>query len=146
MIYDHVSTNPAKYVDARRIPYLVFPGSTFAQRTGTGSKGDVGFAWHVGNGKKTSFIFADQGGEPDARLGGGSIALYEALGGKNLNPRYGSGVASGRVRFLLFPGSRKAIDFQHSWPLTTDMIDKIAAARLESVGGEAAIEACSGLL
>ena len=139
------STDPAKYVDSRRIPYIVFPGSTFATRAGTGFKGDVGFAWHVVNGKKTSFIVADQGGGEDARLGEGSIALYEALGGKNLNPRDGSGVASGRVRFLLFPGSRKAIDFQKSWPLTTDMIDKTASARLESIGGEAAIEACSGL-
>jgi hypothetical protein len=61
-----------------------------------------------------------------------------------LNPRDGSGVASGRIRFLLFPGSRKAIDFQKSWPLTTDMSDKTVAARLESMGGAAAIEACSG--
>jgi hypothetical protein len=138
-------TNPAKYVDSRRIPYLVFPGSTFAQLAGTGSKGDIGFAWHIVNGKKTSFIVVAQGGGEDARLGEGSIALYEALGGKNLNPRNGSGVAPGRVRFLLFPGSRKMIDFQKSWPLTKEMIDKIAAARLENVGGEAAIEACSGL-
>jgi hypothetical protein len=133
-------TDPKKYVDATKIPYVVFPGSKFAQLAGTGSKGDVGMAWNLKNGKSTAFIVADQGGGGDAKLGEGSIALYEALGGKDINPRTGAGVAPGVVRFIVFPGSRKAAN--PVWPQTVAEISARAADLLKQVGGVDAIKGC----
>lgn len=135
------TTDPARYVDSSNIPYLVFPGSQFAQRSGTGFKGDVGIAWHTGNNKVTPFIVADQGGGSDALLGEGSIALYQALGGQNVNPRTGTGVAPGEVRFIIFPGSRRAV--QKPWPRTMDSIRDQANALLAEIGGEQAVKDCN---
>ncbi|HEX8167171.1 MAG TPA: glycoside hydrolase family 75 protein [Beijerinckiaceae bacterium] len=134
------TTDPARYVDATKVPYVVFPGSSFGSKSGTGFKGDVGFAWHLDNGKSTAFIVADQGGGEDAKLGEGSIALYEALGGQDVNPRTGSGVAKGKVRFVVFPGSRKAAE--PVWPRTQESIDQQARKLLDQIGGEEAIKGC----
>jgi hypothetical protein len=134
------NTDPAKYVDSTKIPYMVFPGSTFGDLAGTGFKGDVGIAWHTQNGKSTPFIVADQGGGEDAKLGEGSIALYEALGGQNVNPRTGAGVAPGKVRFLVFPGSRRAV--AKPWPRTLSDVKTQANGLLAQIGGEQAIKDC----
>lgn len=123
-------TDPARYVDATTVPYIVFPGSTFDDVDGSGWKGDVGIAWNLANGKKTAFVVADQGGGPDAKLGEGSIALYEALGGTNVNARTGAGVAPGDMRFLVFPGSRRGFD----WPQSVAAISSRAEALLAQVG------------
>jgi len=53
-------TDPVRYVDARNIPYLVFPGS-FYQMKGTGLLGDLGYAINLSDGEKTSFVVADIG-------------------------------------------------------------------------------------
>lgn len=135
------ATDAKRFVDSTAVPYLVFPGSSFAQLNGTGSKGDVGIAWHTQTGKSTAFIVADQGGGSDAKLGEGSIELYEALGGQNINPRTGSGVAPGKVRFIVFPGSRKSVP--KTWPRTVAHIKAQADALLEGIGGEAAIKDCN---
>lgn len=132
------ATDPARYVDSTAVPYIVFPGSTFANIDGTGWKGDVGIAWNLANGKKTGFVVADQGGGGNARLGEGSIALYKALGGTNINARTGGGVAPGDMRFLIFPGSRQ----QFAWPQSTDAIKAKAETLLAEIGGEAALTAC----
>lgn len=135
------NTNPSKYVDSTKIPYLVFPGSTFSGLSGTGFKGDVGIAWHSQTGRSTAFIVADKGGGADAKLGEGSIALYEALGGQNVNARTGAGVAPGKVRFLVFPGSRHAVD--QSWPQSMESIKNQADNLLAEIGGERAVADCN---
>jgi hypothetical protein len=131
------SDSVSNYVDSTKVPYLVFPGSTFSRMDGTGFKGDLGMALHE-NGKRTAFVVADQGGGNDARLGEGSIALYERLGGQNLNARTGSGVAPGVVRFLVFPGSRRSFP----WPQSVEAMERKANELLLSVGGEAALASC----
>ena len=135
------NTDPTKYVDSTKIPYLVFPGSSFAHLSGTGDKGDIGIAWHTQTGKTTSFIVADKGGGDNAKLGEGSIALYTSLGGQNVNARTGTGVAPGKVRFLVFPGSRHAADPR--WPRTMESIKTQADALLAEIGGEQAIKDCN---
>lgn len=134
------ATDPAKYVDARSVPYLVFPGSTFATLKDTGWRGDVGFAFHATNGKATAFVVADQGGGEHARLGEGSIALFEALGGRHVDPRDGTGLPGGAVVYVVFPGSRKQIP--DLWPRTNAAIDRQAQELLAAAGGRAAIAAC----
>jgi hypothetical protein len=117
------ATDAKRFVDSTTIPYLVFPGSSFALLAGTGSKGDVGIAWHTQTGKSTAFIVADQGG------------------GSNINPRTGSGVAPGKVRFVVFPGSRKSVP--KPWPRTVASIKAQADTLLEEIGGQAAVKDCN---
>jgi hypothetical protein len=82
-------TDPARYLDARTVPYIVFPGSFYAIK-GTGDYGDIVAAFHLTNRKSTSAIVGD-GGPPNDDLGEISIGLAEALGGSNVNPRNGAG-------------------------------------------------------
>ena len=119
------------YVDATKIPYIVFPGTDFAQLAGTGNRGDIGIAWNLSNGKWTPFVVADQGGGSEAKLGEGSIALYEALGGHDINAPNGAGVAPGEMLFVVFPKSAKI----PRWPRTLNSIKEQADSLLASVGG-----------
>ena len=59
--------DPAKYVNAAAVPYLVFPGA-FHQKAGTGTLGDLGYAVNLDNGKTSAFIVAEVG-PSDAKLG-----------------------------------------------------------------------------
>lgn len=99
--------DPARYVDATQFPYVVIP-TGFGALPHVAKPGDVGLATNLANGKTTAFIVGDSGGGGDAKLGEGSIALFAALGGENPNPRNGSGVPSGTIQYIVFPGSRKA--------------------------------------
>lgn len=129
---------PSTYADSRSIPYVVLPGSIFPVRRGTGAPGDVGIAWNLANGKRTPFVVGDTGGGNDAMLGEGSIALFAALGGANLNARNGAGVAPGKMRYVLFPGSRATL----GWPASNDTIRVLADRLLNEIGGDSAVSAC----
>lgn len=72
---DKAVTDPKRYVDARQIPYLVFPRA-FHRMRGTGILGDVGLAVNLFSGAKTAFVIADIGPE-QAPLGEVSISLAE---------------------------------------------------------------------
>ena len=129
-------TDPARFVDSRNVPYLVFPGK-FNSMPGTGVMGDFGYAVNVATGKASSFIVAEVG-PPNAELGEMSIALATALGGTSPNPRTGAGVPKGKTIYLVFPRSRAA----PAWPLTNAQIAANAEQLLESLGGQTAIHAC----
>lgn len=131
-------TDPAKYVDARNVPYLVFPGK-FNAMSGTGVMGDVGYAVNTRTGKASAFIVAEVG-PPNADLGEMSIALASALGGTDPNPRTGAGVPKGETVYVVFPRSR----LSPSWPLTNAQIDARAKELLDAVGGVSAVEGCKG--
>lgn len=98
--------DPATYVDSTRVPYVVIP-TGFENLPHVARQGDVGIATHLASGRMTTFIVADAGGGQDARLGEGSIALYEALGFPNANPRTGAGLPTDRIQYIIFPGSRR---------------------------------------
>jgi len=132
---DNISpdTSPAKYVDASKIPYIVFPGDFYRLR-GTGHMGDLAMVRNLSNGKTSAAIVADQG-PSSAPLGEISIKLASNLGGTNPNPRNGSGAPTGQIQYVLFPGSRQ----RPAWPLTATQIDDLAAAALQEIGGWSAI-------
>jgi hypothetical protein len=132
------ATDPATYVDSTKVPYTVLPGSSFPRRAGTGAPGDVGFAWNLANGKSTAFVIGDTGGGSNARLGEGSIALFRALGGTNPDARNGSGVAPGKMRYVVFPGSRRTL----GWPADEARIDALARELLGRLGGMSALAVC----
>lgn len=134
------STDPARYVDARHVPYLVFPGN-FHRMKGTGNMGDLGYAINLDNGKSSSFIVAEAG-PTTASLGEMSIALGKALGGANPNPRTGAGKPSGTILVVMFPRSAA----RPSWPLSNKEIDARASKLLADIGGKERLSACIGPL
>jgi len=131
-------TDIRKYVDATTVPYLVFPGAFSAMR-GTGFIGDLGFAINRATGDSSAFIVADKG-PTNADLGEMSIALAEALGGRNVNPRNGAGAPRGEILYILFP--RSVQQRAKPWPLDAASLDAKARALLEAAGGIDAALAC----
>jgi hypothetical protein len=124
--------DPSTYVDATRFPYVVIP-TGFERLPHVAKPGDVGFATHLPSGLTTTFIVGDSGGGSAAKLGEGSIALFVSLGGQNPNPRNGSGVPSGKIQYIIFPGSRKpgpAI-----WPRTNQDIHDQAMGLVSDTPG-----------
>lgn len=133
-------TDPKKYVDSRNIPYIVFPGQ-FHKMKGTGTTGDLGYAFNLANGKQSPFVVAEIG-PPSAKLGEMSIALAAALGGTNPNPRTGAGTPSGQFAYVIFPKSGST----HKWPLTFEQIATHATELLDASGGAEGIVACRAAL
>jgi hypothetical protein len=133
-------TDVAKYVDSRTVPYMVMPGNEFPSLSGTGFKGDIGLAWNAARGTRTALIIADRGGGADAELGEASIALFTRLGYSDPNPRTGAGLDSQAIRYLVFPGSRRATD--PDWPQDVDAIERRAQALFDALGGDAAFAGC----
>lgn len=130
-------TDPRRYVDASKAPYLVYPGDFYAL-SGTGLFGDLGVAIHA-NGRMSPFIVADRGGQTDA-LGEVSIALAEGLGGREVDPRTGAGAPQGEVTYVVFPYSAR--QRPQPWPMNLDEMKELALKTLELMGGREAVEAC----
>lgn len=122
------------YVDASRVPFVVIP-TGFNKLPNVASQGDVGFATHLESGLTTPFIVADYGGGSDAELGESSVALFEALGGKNVNARNGAGVNKGTYQYIVFP--RTALRGVKKWPRSLEDIKKqVSKLLLETPGIE----------
>ncbi len=134
------STDPSKYVSSTSFPYIVFPGN-FNAKSGTGKVGDLGFAINLANNKKSHFVVAETG-PAAADLGEMSIAFATAMGGVNPNPINGAGAPSGTILYVSFPFSTNT----YAWPMTNAQMQINANTLLQSVGGEAGILACQGLL
>jgi hypothetical protein len=90
--------DPARYVDASKIPFVVLPGG-MARQMGA-RPGDFAAVFNQRNGKSSYAIFGDVG--PHDRIGEGSVALAENLGIRS-NARNGG--AHRGILYLLFPGS-----------------------------------------
>ena len=129
-----------KYVDARFVPYLVFPREFFKKK-GTGVLGDFGYAINLEQGKASPFIVAEVG-PSSAHLGEMSIALGEALGGSNPNPRTGKGTPKGTILYVIFPRSAKS----PAWPVSAETISLTITSLLEDIGGEKALLNCADAL
>lgn len=130
------ATDPSRYVDARTVPYVVFPRS-FYNEHGTGQLGDVGIAMDMSNGKSSEFIIADIGSETE-ELGEISIKLAENLGGTNVNPRNGAGAPSGPILYVVFPEDPMKGHARFS----VDAIAARAEADLHALGGRKVISDC----
>ena len=134
-------TDPTRYVSSTTVPYIVLPGN-FSDKTGTGKRGDLGFAINLSdNTKKTRFVLAETGpaaANPDEM----SIKLATLLGGTNPSPINGSGAPSGTVLYVSFPFSSNT----YTWPQTAAQMQANTNALMQSVGGEAGILACQNSL
>lgn len=139
-LQDHTRavTDPARYVDARTVPYIVFPGR-FYKMPGTGRLGVLGMARNLSTGQISPMIFADVGAE-EHQLGEVSIKLAENLGGHDVNPRTGRGAPQGPFVYVIFPGSEAT----PPRPLSADQLQQRTDAELAKIGGWDAVLACTG--
>jgi hypothetical protein len=93
-------TDPACYVDARTIPYIVLPGEPGLTAKSPVRLGDFAVVVNVRNRRIAGAIFADRG--PRGKIGEGSIALAELLQIPS-SPRTGG--LDGDIIYVVFPGS-----------------------------------------
>ncbi len=119
--------DPARYVDASQIPYIVLPGN-LARQSGA-QLGDFAIVVNLRNGKSSYAIFADVG-----TLGEGSIALANNLG---IWSDARQGGRRGGILYLVFPGSG------NRQPRAVGEIQTAAEKLLEEWGGVAKLTSCS---
>jgi hypothetical protein len=91
-------SDPRKYVDATKIPYIVLPPAV--AKLAKASMGDFATVVNLDNGRVASAIYADAG--ISFKIGEGSIALADALG-IGSNPRKGN--SARHIFYLVFLGS-----------------------------------------
>ncbi|HEV2523290.1 MAG TPA: glycoside hydrolase family 75 protein [Candidatus Acidoferrales bacterium] len=92
------ASDPTRYVDASKIPFVVLPGG-IARQLGA-RPGDFALVFNQRNGKNSFAIFGDVG--PFDRIGEGSMALAENLG---IRSDARNGGARRGILYLVFPGS-----------------------------------------
>jgi hypothetical protein len=98
-------------------------------------------ARNLANGRESWAIVADQA-PASHPLGEMSLRLAECLGGVDVNPRNGEGIAPGSIQYLIFPRSR----LDPPWPQSLETLAKRANELFDSNGGwpdvvQSAIEA-----
>jgi glycosyl hydrolase group 75 (putative chitosanase) len=120
-------TDPARYVDASKIPYIVLPRDVAAQ--GGAQLGDFAVVVNLRNGKSSYAIFADVG-----TMGEGSIALANNLG---IWSDARQGGRRGGILYLVFPGSGSR------QPRTVDEITGETGKLLQDWGGIDKLTSCS---
>jgi Fungal chitosanase of glycosyl hydrolase group 75 len=120
-------SDPHRYVDASKIPYVVLPGGL--ARDGGAGVGDFAFVANLRNGTSTYAIFADVG-----TLGEGSIALADRLG---IHSDARIGGTRGGILYVIFPGSG-----DHT-PHTVDEINDQAGKQVALWSGVEKLNACA---
>ena len=126
---DRQVSDPLRYVDASKIPYIVLPGS-MARQLGA-RPGDFAAVLNQRNAKMSYAIFGDVG--PSDRIGEGSMALAENLGIRS-NARNGG--ARGGIFYLVFPGSG------NGRPRPIEEINGEAEKLFQAWGGSNQVTAC----
>jgi hypothetical protein len=94
---DKPMNDPAAYVDAETVPYIVVPRLIVQETAGVVRGCRARVEW---NGRSVDCVVADRG--PAMKIGEISIAAARALGAPS-NPRHG-GVDDATVRYELWPG------------------------------------------
>lgn len=122
--------DPARYVDASKIPFVVLPGA-LAREVGA-RPGDFATVINRNNGKSSYAIFGDVG--PSDRIGEGSVALAENLGVRS-DARNGG--ARRGILFVVFPGSG------NGQPRTIDEINAETEKLVQDWGGIPQVAACT---
>lgn len=121
------ASDPTRYVDATKIPYVVLPRWVADQ--GGARLGDFVYVVNLANGKSSYAIFADIG-----TLGEGSVALANNLG---IWSDAREGGRRGGVLYLVFPGSG------NRQPRTVQEIQSETEKLVQDWGGMAKLTSCA---
>jgi hypothetical protein len=121
------ASDPTRYVDATKIPYVVLPRWVADQ--GGARLGDFVYVVNLANGKSSYAIFADIG-----TLGEGSVALANNLG---IWSDAREGGRRGGVLYLVFPGSG------NRQPRTVEEIQSETEKLVQEWGGMGKLTSCA---
>lgn len=129
-------TDPQRYVDSERIPYLALPRQVMhpdgdCRRDAKACLGDIAIVRNTENGLYSFAILADQA--PSSGIGEGSIALANALG---VDPDARIGGTKAGIQYLIFPGTGD------EKPKTIEQINDMGKRILERWGGRDKLDAC----
>jgi hypothetical protein len=125
--WNKARTDPTRYVDASKIPYIVLPGDLSRQ---IGARlGDFALVMNIRRRTAAYAIFADIG-----TLGEGSVALADQLGIWS-NAREGG--TRGGILYVVYPGSG------NRQPRTMDEINAEGDKLFEAFGGAERINSCA---
>jgi hypothetical protein len=124
-------TDPARYVDARAIPYIVLPSEPTLRELGRARLGDFAVVINARARRMAFAIFADQG--PRGKIGEGSIALAELL---HIPSSPKTGGVDGDIIYVVFPGSG------NGQPRTVQEIDREGERAFNQWGGPGRLPAC----
>jgi hypothetical protein len=111
-------TDPARYVDSSKIPYVSLPPET--QKDGGARQGDFGTVVNFDTGAIVHVIVADSG--PRRKIGEGSKALKDQLGFGKKTPNLG---------WVIYPGTRQS----PPWPVSEQKIKEEGAKNFAKFGG-----------
>lgn len=126
--WSKASTDPTRYVDASKIPYIVLPGALSHQ---LGARlGDFAVVVNMRNGASAYAIFADIG-----TLGEGSVALAERLG---IHSDARQGGTRGGILYLVYPGSG------NRRPRPVEEINIETDKLFQAWGGVGKLSSCAG--
>jgi hypothetical protein len=121
------ASDPNRYVDATKIPYIVLPRDVAQQ--GGARLGDFAYVVNLANGKSSYAIFADVG-----TMGEGSVALANNLG---IWSDAREGGRRGGILYLVFP------DSGNRQPRPIEEIQGETEKLLQGWGGMAKLTSCS---
>jgi hypothetical protein len=124
-------TDPARYVNAGAIPYIVLPAEPGLKESSRAVLGDFAVVVNARNRLMTFAIFADQG--PRGKIGEGSIALAELL---QIPSSPKTGGVDGDIIYVVFPGSG------NGQPRTAQEIDREGERAFNQWGGPGRLAAC----
>lgn len=128
-------TSTEKYVDATRVPYIVYT-SDFYKASGTGHLGD--FVFVASETSSSWAILADTGGHV---LGEISISLASKLSGGPVNARNAEGAPRAPLSFIAFLNTAHFL----KWPISDVQIQTVGDELSAKIGGsEALLALCRG--
>lgn len=123
-------TDPASYIDARKIQYVVIPGKGLPGV----QPGDLALVWDP---KRESALFCVAGDVgPGDECGEASLATIQAWDPSIKDGRSSPFEARKDIAFVFFPGTHKALS-RKGWPYRQVNINVLAEKELKAWGGYA---------
>ena len=132
------ATSPLRYLDARRIQYMVLPQGLVPEA----ELGDLAIVYDPISHRYATAVFGDIG--PSSESGEASLATLQRLGLAATDGKSSPAESRSDLFFLVFPHSQLLLAFAEPWPHTQKTIDTIAEAEFARWGGAARIEAVLG--
>jgi hypothetical protein len=131
---DLPATDSAKYLDARKVQYIVLPMNEFPEVT----LGDVAMVYDPISKKYAFAVYGDIGPTPES--GEASLATLQAIGLNAVDGRSSPGETRKDLFYLVFPGSNVFIRNSERWPYRQDVVNRVANHLFRRWGGTRRVE------
>lgn len=131
---DLPATDPARYLDARHIQYIVLPGGLVPEA----EVGDLAIVYDPWFKNHVAAVFGDIG--PSSESGEVALATIQRLGLPVKDGKSSPGQMRDDLFYLVFPHTAEKLAASGPWPHPQATIDALAEAEFVKWGGEAKIQ------